>query len=174
MIGEVIRTQHNYGLWATNRIFDATEQLDAAHLSVPGHAGHGSIHDTLRHMMEVYLRWYSWFDGSLPPDEARRLTIDPASVPDLAALRQRWNEITSRTSMFVKNVSGDVLAQPMLVETPWMPSKQVPLWQLMLHVANHETKHRSEVAAMLTEHGSSPGYLDLMFYILDPANNSGL
>jgi uncharacterized damage-inducible protein DinB len=35
---------------------------------------------------------------------------------------------------------------------------------MMLHVANHGTQHRAEVAAMLTAAGRSPGDLDLLAY----------
>jgi uncharacterized damage-inducible protein DinB len=40
-----------------------------------------------------------------------------------------------------------------------------PLWQLMLHQANHATQHRSENAAMLTRFGHSPGDLDFVLYL---------
>jgi uncharacterized damage-inducible protein DinB len=36
---------------------------------------------------------------------------------------------------------------------------------MMLHVANHGTQHRSEVAAMLTGFDQSPGSLDLLDYL---------
>ena len=35
----------------------------------------------------------------------------------------------------------------------------------MLHQVNHATQHRSEVAAMLTGFGHSPGWLDLIRYL---------
>jgi uncharacterized damage-inducible protein DinB len=38
---------------------------------------------------------------------------------------------------------------------------------MMVHVANHGTQHRSEVAAMLTAFGRSPGDLDAL-YFFDP------
>jgi uncharacterized damage-inducible protein DinB len=41
---------------------------------------------------------------------------------------------------------------------------RLPLWQMMLHVANHGTQHRSEVAAILTVFGQSPGDLDALVY----------
>ncbi|HYU21327.1 MAG TPA: DinB family protein [Chloroflexota bacterium] len=44
---------------------------------------------------------------------------------------------------------------------------RLPLWQMMLHVANHGTQHRSEVAALLTGFGQSPGDLDLLVYLWD-------
>jgi uncharacterized damage-inducible protein DinB len=42
----------------------------------------------------------------------------------------------------------------------------LPLWQLMAHIANHGTQHRSEAAEMLTQMGRSPGDLDLMQYLM--------
>jgi uncharacterized damage-inducible protein DinB len=38
----------------------------------------------------------------------------------------------------------------------------VPMWQLLAHVMNHGTQHRSEAAALLTDAGRSPGDLDMV------------
>jgi uncharacterized damage-inducible protein DinB len=37
-------------------------------------------------------------------------------------------------------------------------------WQGILQCANHGTQHRSEIAAMLTEAGHSPGDLDYSLF----------
>jgi len=42
------------------------------------------------------------------------------------------------------------------------PNEEIPMWQLLAHVVNHGTQHRSEVARYLTECGHSPGDLDLL------------
>ena len=39
-----------------------------------------------------------------------------------------------------------------------------PLWQLLQHVVNHATHHRSEVATMVTMIKGSPKSTDMVFY----------
>jgi uncharacterized damage-inducible protein DinB len=39
-----------------------------------------------------------------------------------------------------------------------------PVWQMMVHLVNHGTHHRSELAEMLTQLGSPPPSLDLLVY----------
>ena len=40
----------------------------------------------------------------------------------------------------------------------------LPRWQAILHCFNHGTQHRSEIAAMLSDLGRSPGDMDYSVY----------
>ena len=42
---------------------------------------------------------------------------------------------------------------------------QIMLWQVMVHIVNHGTQHRSEAAAMLTNFGYSPGDVDMIDFL---------
>jgi uncharacterized damage-inducible protein DinB len=174
MMDAMLQLQYRHSTWAMDNLFDAAEKLTAEQRAIAGLAGRGSIHDTLLHMLEVQQGWFAWFGGALPINEALLVTIDPNSVADFADLRAKWCEINARTLAFVNSVTDEQLCQEVLVQTPWTPDKVLPLWTMMLHVLSDGAQHRSEVATMLTEHGSSPGPLDLAFYILVPGNDAGL
>jgi uncharacterized damage-inducible protein DinB len=167
MTGDVLRLFYDYADWANQRIFDAAERLTQEQLAEEGTAGHGSAHQTLLHLLETQLGWFSWFDGSLPPEQAYGLTITMEEAPDVASLRERWAAIHAQAIRLIQRLSEDELRAELPLGRPGGPHTDVPLWELILHVANHGTQHRSEVAAMLTEHGHSPGNLDLLYYTIE-------
>ncbi|MCM8747917.1 DinB family protein [Thermomicrobiaceae bacterium CFH 74404] len=165
MLVEVIRTLYSYNRWATERVLDAAGRLTPEQLHAPGEAGHGSIHNTLLHIISTQRSWLSWWDGSLSPEEAYRFRLNPTDYPDLLSLRRAWEELERDTAAFVSRLSDDDLQGIREMPLPDGNVFRPALWQMMLHVANHGTQHRSEVAAMLTHFDCSPGGLDLLFYL---------
>jgi uncharacterized damage-inducible protein DinB len=80
-------------------------------------------------------------------------------------MRARWEQIEQDTQTFVSRLDDQALAQMVEYTNTKGQAFAYPLWQLMLHQVNHATQHRSEVAAMLTRFGQSPGWLDLIMYL---------
>jgi uncharacterized damage-inducible protein DinB len=156
---------YRYDDWATGRLLETAERLTPGQLLAPGQAGRGSIRNTLVHLISVQRRWLKWWNGALPADEAYQLQLEPADFPDLAAIRSMYNEVQQELRAFVAQLSEADLQQVLSNPMPDGTVFRMRLWQLMLHVATHGTQHRSEVAAMLTAAGASPGDLDLIFYL---------
>jgi uncharacterized damage-inducible protein DinB len=165
MLAHIFRSLYAYNRWATAKVLDEAAKLTAEQLHRPGQAGHGSIRDTLLHLLRTQLSWLSWWDGSLPPLEAYLLQLEPADHPGIPELRARWEQIEAQTARFVNTLTEGDLARIYTFQIPNGPEQRLPLWQMMLQVANHATQHRSEVAAMLTELGHSPGNLDFLFFL---------
>jgi uncharacterized damage-inducible protein DinB len=164
MLATVLRELYGYNRWATERLLEVAERLTPEQLHAPGDAGHGSAHNTLLHLMDTQQSWLAWWDGSLSAAEAYNLTINPADFPDLPSLRALWEKVEKATQAFVAGLKDEDVARVYTQTLPNGANFRMPLWQMMLHVANHGTQHRSEVAAMLTSFGHSPGNLDLLFY----------
>lgn len=169
MLADAMRMSYGYDEWATARIFAAAERLMAEQLDAQGPIPHGSIRQTLLHLLIVHRRFLSWWDGSLPAQDAYRLTADPADYPDLASVRALWEQIAEQTRVFVTGLSDEDAARYYSTTGADGSEFGFPLWQMMEHISNHGTQHRSEIAVMLTGAGCSPGDLDMIFYQMESA-----
>ena len=161
---EYLRLLYAYNDWANQHILDHAELLTPEQLHASESGGYGSVHTTLVHMMDV--EW-SWLDerwrGNGLSDE-----LKPEDYADVAAIRMHWADVEAELAAFVGSLTPDGEGSPNRILV-WVGdggmTKRRPLWQLMLHLANHGTQHRSEIAAMLTLAGHSPGDMDITRYL---------
>jgi uncharacterized damage-inducible protein DinB len=92
-------------------------------------------------------------------------TWHPAEFPDLAALRRVWGQEEAETAAFVAGLREPDLDRVVAYRNQQREPWAYPLWQQLLHQANHAQQHRSEAALLLTRAGCSPGALDLLVYV---------
>ena len=139
---------NGYERWATSRILDAATGIDAASWSKPDLVGERGIGGILVHHLGAYQRWRHFLSGS---NEEPRPEDEPLIGVD--ELRARWASEWDAEDEWLERLTDAHLHQA---------HDGMTLWQALLHVFNHGTQHRSEVAALLTAVGRSPGDLDLI------------
>ena len=167
LLAETLRTVYGFDSWATGHLLDSAAELTQEQLLLPGSAGQGSVRDTLLHLLSAQRNWLGLCDGSLSAAQAFSQALEPADYPDVAALRTVWREIDAATRAYLSRVDEAELVSRRGGTFPWNNADfSQPVWAILLHVANHNTQHRSEAAALLTEAGRSPGHLDLLGYTL--------
>ena len=157
---EMIQTLYRYNAWANQRVLDTAARLSPDQLQATMGASFDSVHATLVHVMGAQWMWLSRWQGTSPT-----AALNPVDYPDLAAMRQRWDEIERDTQAFVKALDEAGLARVVNYSNTRGDPFAYPLWQLMLHQVNHATQHRSEVAMVMTRLGYSPDWLDLIGYL---------
>lgn len=158
---EYIQTIYRYNAWANERILNASQSLSSDQFMASVGASFPSVRDTLVHTMGGQWVWLSRWQGSSPG-----ALPGPADFPDLKSIREAWQEIETGTRTFVDHLGpGQLPATVAYVDTRGEPHA-FPLWQLMVHQVNHATQHRSEIAAMLTSFGHSPGGMDMLLYYM--------
>ena len=162
---ELIKAYYAYNSWAATRLLDALEKLTPQELSATGCSGHGSIRDTLAHFMSTQWGWFSWFDGSMPATQAIALRIPGESFDTIAKARERWAQIDKQATDTIKGLNDDKL----LDQWTWsLPSggDSLPLWRLLLHVANHGTHTRGQIVAAIRRLGHDAPNLDFFNFSL--------
>jgi uncharacterized damage-inducible protein DinB len=147
-----VRFLFAYDRWATRRVLAALDGLDPTvweRARVVDERGLGGI---LVHHLGASQRWRIGLE-SHGAEEGPEPEEEP--LPTVAELRARWDAEWAAVDTWLPTLTDDFVA---------IVYDGVPVWQMLVHVVNHGTQHRSEAAALLTAEGHSPGDLDLIDY----------
>ena len=95
---------------------------------------------------------------------ARMLPVE--DFPTLQSIRTRWQEEEEQLQRFLTTLRDEDLNRELRYARLVTPDRVFtqPLWKTMLHLINHQTQHRSEIAMQLTALNHSPGELGLSFF----------
>ncbi len=155
-----IKELYDYDHWANERLWQAIVGLNSDQLNMDMHNGIGSILDTLLHIVSAAWLWRTRWQGGMPTS---MLAI--ADFPTLQSIRARWQEEEEQLQRFLATLHDEDLSRELRYVR--MARDQVftlPLWKTMLHLINHQTQHRSEIAMQLTALNHSPGELGMSFF----------
>lgn len=144
-----IRFLVEFDRWATLRILASLDGLDDGLWSTPNAIGDRGLGGILVHQLGATQRWRHGL--SLAPGELPRPEREP--LPSPAELIAAWDVEWAGWDAWLGTLDDDALLSL---------DEEIPMWQLLAHVVNHGTQHRSELARYLTECDRSPGDLDLL------------
>lgn len=149
-----------YNSWANKRILDAAANVTQEQFLAPASFPHGGVRGTLAHALSAEWIWRTRWQGESPTH-----LLKPEEFPTFDSLRTRWAEEEKLLMAFVDNLTNEKLNSTFNYKTTKGDPFERILWQAMVHVVNHGTQHRGEVAALLTDMGHSPGDIDLMLFV---------
>jgi uncharacterized damage-inducible protein DinB len=154
-------TLYDYNYWANRRILSAVAKLTPEQFLAPAAMSRGSVRDVLVHAFDAEEVWRQRCQAGATPAGL----ANPADFPTFAVLTERWQAAEAAMRAYVGALSDDAVNAPLAYRT----TKGVPytdiLWHILIHVVNHGTQHRAEVAHVLTSCGYSPGDIDFIVYL---------
>jgi uncharacterized damage-inducible protein DinB len=144
----------DYDSWANERILAATAALPPEALQQPLASGHDTLLGTLWHIVGAAETWRVRAETGQDPVEASDFGTSELAV---LAARARAEAVAMRA--FLQGLPDARIVEPMRYTTEGVVREQ-PHWQVLVHLVNHGTHHRGELAAALTALGHSPGEID--------------
>ena len=154
---ELIRHYYAYNAWANNRLLDIAGELDDPELRGSQGASFESILGNMAHIAAAQVNWLERWQGGVN----RVSTVELAEgMSSLADLREVFDRSHKELGDFIPGLTDERLDEPIVYKDSRGQQNRLPFWQLLLHVANHGTYHRGEVAMALSALGRSPGDLD--------------
>jgi uncharacterized damage-inducible protein DinB len=142
-VKDYLQQAYEYTYWANRRYVAVAEGLTDEQLHRPQGQSWGDVHSVLVHMMSSETVWLKRWRGESPKSH-----LDPKAFPTLAALKDRWASVQKEMRAFVDLQTPQSLQAAIPYTNFSGETFKVPQWQMLMHVANHETHHRGELAAM--------------------------
>jgi uncharacterized damage-inducible protein DinB len=157
---EELRQLVDYHYWARDRVLDAAAALTPSEFSRDMGSSFRSVRDTLVHFYSAEWAWCSRWNGKSPAAH-----VAPESVPDVAALREKWAELESEVRVVVERIGSEDLARVIEYTMFNGDARASVFWQMVQHVVNHASYHRGQVTTMLRQLGATPPpSMDLITY----------
>ncbi|HEY2783419.1 MAG TPA: DinB family protein [Fimbriiglobus sp.] len=157
-----LRELFDYGHWANAKLFAVVERLTPEQFIQPVSGSHGTIRDTLVHIMSAEWGWIGRCGG---PD--RGPALNPHDFPSPANLMALWRQVETRSRQFLAGMHEEDLARKVEFSFPGGVPHVLPVGLLLHHAAIHGTHHRGQVSLLLRLHGYNPDNFDFLLYGID-------
>ncbi|MBI3241224.1 MAG: DinB family protein [Chloroflexi bacterium] len=155
-----IKMLYDYNHWANAKMLTACEALTIDQWDRDLGYSWGSVHGLLTHMFAAETVWLARWQGNSP--QALRQAAD---FPTYRDLRRAWEKLDAEINLFIDSCDEKILKQEITYTNTKGESRAFPLGHLMLHLSNHSTHHRGELAAMLAIMGVPHPEDDLLWYL---------
>jgi uncharacterized damage-inducible protein DinB len=156
-----LTTLYDYNYWATGRLLLATRLSgEISYATSHTELYYGSLQGTLTHILSAEWIWRQRCQEGTSP----KYLLRPGDFPTLDDLEARFKDEQLKMLGYLRGLTDADLARLVSYQSTKGQPYQNTLWHLLVHVVNHGTQHRSEVAMVLTQLGYSPGDLDMLVY----------
>jgi uncharacterized damage-inducible protein DinB len=163
---DYLKTLMRYKAWANELVYAAAGKLPEAELVAPRKIVFGSLLRTLNHVHAMDEVWRAHLEGR-PHGYATR---NPDACPAFAELR----EAQKATDGWFVRYADSLAREDEVVEFRFIGGGPGAMTRghILLHVANHGTYHRGNVASMMYQAGMAPPTTDLPVFLRRPSRGS--
>lgn len=149
----------DYNYWAHHQLWDGVLQLSEEQFRTPNTCFTISVHEQVLNTLGSEWLWMARLRGISP---TTRLT--PAMLPDRDTIRVKWVEVEAEVRAYVDHIRESQLSEVITYTTTFGEPQRNARWEILTHMFNYSTDHRSRVVAMLKPLGVDIPELDLLAY----------
>lgn len=164
MMADHMRQYFAFNNWAWQQIFESVQTLDdVAYHAVRPTLFHDTIHAQLVHVMATERVWYWHCLG-----EPETTMLAPADFADFTAVSTQWRTIRHAWANYLQSLTEEELQGALPASGGLGGRFRIRVIDVVLHVINHGTEHRSQLTPILTKLGAPTNPLDYMRFRIRP------
>ena len=152
-----------FNAWTNERIYGCVAELSDEAYRKDRKAFFGSIHNTLNHLLVVDRLWIARAEGG----ETGIKSLDEILYGDFAALHAARQAEDARLIAFVERFDDAALERSINFRLMTGSEGSMPLDLILMTLFNHQTHHRGQVPAMLTQDDIFAPPLDIPYFLAE-------
>jgi uncharacterized damage-inducible protein DinB len=156
----ILRDGVNHNYWARDRQLQACASLTAEQFVRPVGSSFPSVRDTLAHMLAAEWLWLERWRGKSP-----KSLLPAGDFPDLESVVRRWKAVELEMREYTSGLNEEALACPLTYMNFRGEEWTYSLWEMMVHMMNHQSYHRGQVATQLRILGIEPPQIDFLLWL---------
>jgi uncharacterized damage-inducible protein DinB len=155
---EHARLLASYNSWINEKLYAACAALPDEERKRDRGAFFGSIHATLNHLLLADSIWMGRFEGK--PFAVR--SLDQELYASFDELRAQRRSMDARIERWAGGLTQAALESKLEFTSVITKETRSPtLWKMVAHFFNHQTHHRGQITALLSQVGVDYGVTDL-------------
>ena len=161
----------DYNQWMNQKTYEAVSAMAPEALHEDKGAFFGSIFASLNHICVADTLWLKRFSAALQQYEAYAPIVALAMPESLDVfLANNFNDLKDRRVLLdeallelASLLTDDELLQPISYQNSKGVTANKTLFNLLMHLFNHQTHHRGQITTLLSQSGIDIGITDLVF-----------
>jgi uncharacterized damage-inducible protein DinB len=150
----------DYNRWANARTLESVAPLPQEELDRKLGGSFPSVRETLVHIYAAEWIWLERWRGTSPKG-----LPSPDEMKTLDGLKERWAKVEKDRSEFARGLSDQRLGETISYFNLAGEGRKNRLGELFVHVVNHSSYHRGQVATMLRQLERKPLSTDYVLYL---------
>jgi uncharacterized damage-inducible protein DinB len=160
MNADAFRHFFNYHFSENRKIWEHIASLSFEQFTQAVNYSHGPVRDQIIHLIDVEDVWFSELRGVEPLEP-----LPSSGVDDRDVIRAHWDKVEHNIHVYLASLEDDMVFSKPIKEPE--EDKDLIVWQVLLHVANHATDHRAQLLRVLHDLGVETKSQDYIFYVYD-------
>lgn len=157
MNANAFRHLFNYHFAENHKIWQHVAALSFEQFTQAAGYSRGSIREQVIHLLDVEDVWFSELRGAEPAEP-----VPAADTDDRELIRTHWDRVEQNIRAYLVELHDEALSSKPIKEPE--EDKDLPVWQVLLHVVNHATDHRAQLLRALHDLGVETESQDYIFY----------
>lgn len=159
MIVERLKKLSRYNIWAWDHVIDSMQQISDEEFKKERPFFWGSLHGLLAHSLAAEIIWIERLNHNAP-----RVLLSEEDFKTIDEIVAEWQTIRSRWGDYLDQLTDESAVTELTFADTQGFDRSVMIADIITHVFNHATDHRSQMTPFLHQLGFATPSLDYVYF----------